>query len=272
MIRNVTVLSTILFTVVGCRAGDNITATEAREALDESATSSEAAALTSNSIELSTNFTLAAGVERAAEELKGFIVSQLQCADVTVSGGTLTVVYGAKPGNCTYRGHTFSGSHSITLSREETGAVVVDHTWTELSNGLVEVSGSAHVTWAANAAERRVQHELSWKRLSDGRTGTGNGDRTQRPLPTGLETGISVEGTRSWTGQAGTWELGITAVEMRWQDPIPQAGTYALDTPNGKHVELDFERVDDDTIEVIVHGARRDFSFEVSKTGEVREK
>ena len=32
-------------------------------------------------------------------------------------------------------------------------------------------------------------------------------------------------------------------VEMRWVDPVPESGTYTLDTPSDKRITLDFERL-----------------------------
>ncbi len=57
--------------------------------------------------------------------------------------------------------------------------------------------------------------------------------------------------------------------EIRWEDPVPQAGTFKLDTPFEKFVSLSFVRLDDDTIEVTVASGEEEFSFEVSKLGTV---
>ena len=69
------------------------------------------------------------------------------CAEVTLTEGTLSVEYGAKPGTCTYRGHSFAGTHVIAIERNEDAAVVVQHTWTEFTNGVVTLNGTAQVTW-----------------------------------------------------------------------------------------------------------------------------
>src|SRR5688572_19706808 len=100
--------------VVGCLAlvlcgcpkdkDESLTNAEALEAADESAVSSQASALTTSSVEISTSFTLGQGVQQAANEIRTFIQSQLPCADINVEVGKLTVNYGAKPGTCTYKG------------------------------------------------------------------------------------------------------------------------------------------------------------------------
>src|SRR5205807_861135 len=85
-----------------------MTGAEASQALGESNTASQASALQSSSIEITTNFTIGKAVTDAAGEIKTFLAAELPCADVTLADATLTVKYGAKPGNCTYHGHTFS--------------------------------------------------------------------------------------------------------------------------------------------------------------------
>jgi hypothetical protein len=248
-----------------------ITLAQAHEALDESTADSQAASLTTSSIEVSTNFTIGKGVAAAVAELQTFLGDTLPCADVTLAGATLTVKYGAKSGSCTYKGHTFSGTHAITLSQNDMAQVIVDDTWTDLSNGIVKVSGTAHVTWDFSNVSRRVQHDLTWTRLSDGKTGEGTGDRTQKPLADGLSEGIQVDGSRTWTGPAGKWSLAIEGVQMRWADPLPQAGTYELTTPAAQSVSLSFRRVDDKTIACTLASGGHSFSFDVAEAGQVTE-
>ena len=262
-------LSLLLTACPKDKAADSspMTVGEAHEALDESTTESQASSLTTSSVEISTNFTIGKAVQEAAGELKTFIGTQLPCADVQLAGATLTVKYGAKPGNCVYNGHTFSGSHSITLSKNDDAQVLVDHTWTDLSNGVVKVTGTAHVTWDLTEEFRKVQHDLTWTRISDGRMGRGTGDRTQKPLPGGLSEGIQVDGSRTWTGAAGRWDLAIEGVQLRWSDPVPQAGTYRLASPKGRSLELAFRRVDSDTIACTLSSGGRSFEFDVNKVG-----
>ena len=147
--------------------------------------------------------------------------------------------------------------------------VVVDHVWIKLSDGVVELDGSAHVTWNFSDQTRHVVHDVSWTHLASGRTGKGTGDRTQRALAGGIAEGIQIDGSRSWSGARGNWDLAIDGVQMRWSDPVPQAGSYSLSTPFDKSVSMSFSRVDDDTIQVTVAGPKRDFSFTVSKAGAI---
>ncbi len=52
-------------------------------------------------------------------------------------------------------------------------------------------------------------------------------------------------------------------------DPVPAAGRYTLTNPDLKPLVLSFNRLDADTIQVTVRGARKDFVFNVSRAGEV---
>lgn len=269
MKRSALVLS---MAVMGLSAGcqDGMTVAEAREALNEATISSQASDLTAASIDITTNFTIGQAVTAAANELKTFIGTQLPCADIQLSNATLTITYGAKPGMCFYRGHQFSGKSQVTVTKDDMGDVIVDHVWTDMSNGLVKVSGTAHVTWSAANASRHVVHELTWTRISDNKTGTGSGDRTQTALAEGIAVGMQVDGSRAWQGAAGRWDLSIQGVQMRWADPVPQAGKNTLMTPAKKSATMTFTRVDADTIKVTVVSGRATFRFNVHKAmGEI---
>jgi len=263
MKRSYLAFTVLALSAFGCKQ-QGLTRAEASEALEESQLSTQAAALTSGTVEITTNFTIGAAVEAAADELRTFYAEQLPCAAVSLEASTLTVDYGVN-GDCLYRGQVYRGSHSVTISRNDENEVVVDHVWQHLRNEQVEVNGTATVTWSLDDPSRHIQHELSWERLSDGRIGVGSGDRIQRPLADGIETGFSVDGTRQWRGESGTWDLSINDVEMRWVDPVPQAGSYSLDTPFDKQVTLAFDRVDDTTIKVTVSGGDKSFDFDVHR-------
>ncbi|MCA9580928.1 MAG: hypothetical protein KC416_03980 [Myxococcales bacterium] len=251
----------LLLLSVGCEA---LTRDEAQQALDEVQLSSQASALTASSVEISTHFTIGDAVEQAAEELRSFVQSQLPCAEIALDGATLTIEYGANPGMCVYRGQTYAGTHQISVMNNEMDDVVVNHTWTDFQNQEVKVNGTATVTWSFADKERHVVHEATWERMSDGRTGTGSGDRIQKPLGGGLLEGFSVDGTHSWKGKSGNWHLDIDQVEMRWIDPVPQDGTYTLDTPFDKAVSVDFTRISATQIQVVISGPKKSFDFKVN--------
>jgi hypothetical protein len=268
------VLALPLLVLTGCpreKNGDPLTLGEATAALEQASDAGQAEGLTASSVDISTNFTIGKAVKAGAEELRTFIGSQLPCADITLEDSTLTVVYGGKPGDCSYRGHHFSGTHVISIERNEDAQVEVHHEWTDFSNGVVSLDGTADVTWNLTDKTRRVKHQSQWTHLSSGRTGVGSGDRLQSALAGGVTEGIQVDGERTWDGAKGHWDLAIDGVQLRWTDPVPQAGSYTLTTPFDKTVSMSFERVDSDTIQVSVAGPKRDFSFNVSKLGAITE-
>ncbi|MBN2494631.1 MAG: hypothetical protein JXR96_08590 [Deltaproteobacteria bacterium] len=249
-----------------------LTLAETLQALDESALENQALTSSSGTVEISTHFTIGQAVEAAADELRDFIQSQLPCAEISVEGAKLTVEYGVHTGNCTFHGQTYSGSHSVEIVSAQQGEIEVHHEWDALRNARVEVSGTADVTWSSAESSRRVVHELNWIRLRDDKQATGSGDRTQTALPAGILEGIGIQGSRQWSSDTGDWNLDIDGVEVRWIDPVPQAGTYELSTPfDGKTATFRFERVDEDTIAVTVESGRRSFTFHVNKAGTVTE-
>lgn len=256
----------------GCprRGGDSLQAGEARAALEEASSASEADNLTGSTIEISTHFTIGQGVARAAEELRDFVASQLPCAELTLVDGTLDIRFGATGASCTYNGHTYLGEVLLTVHKNEQQEIVVEHEWLELSNGRVKLNGGATVTWNFQEATRHVQHTASWTDLRTGRSFEGSGDRLQQALPGGVAEGIRVDGVRSWKSDRGQWDLAIDGVEMRWADPVPQAGSYTLSTPDDKSLGLSFLRKDEDTIAVTVSSGKRAFSFDVTKLGAVQ--
>lgn len=136
-------------------------------------------------------------------------------------------------------------------------------------HGRISVTGDAEVTWSLDDPSRHVVHDRTWTRLADGRSGRGTGDRTQRPLDGGLAEGFSVDGARTWDGPRGHWSLDIDGIEMRWVDPLPQAGTLALTTSKEQLITLQFERLDADSIGVTAGGGDRMIDFTVNAPGAI---
>ncbi|MEO1271164.1 MAG: hypothetical protein AAFX99_23985 [Myxococcota bacterium] len=255
--------------LLGCPPEETLSNDEAREALDEAMLSTQAEALTYDTIEITTDFTIGAAVEDAVEEMKAFVESQLPCAQTNREGATLTIVYGATGDTCLYNGKSYSGTHQVTLSKNDDTSIEVAHTWTDMSDGKLMLDGVATVTWNRDTQTRNVVHDLTW---NDGtRSVQGSGDRTQSLLDSemGLRGGIQISGIRTWSTAKGDWNLTLEDVEIRAQDPIPQKGSYALTHPNGKVLGLSFERLDENTIEVSMTGTRRDRTFQVSRIGTV---
>jgi len=240
-----------------------LSAEEAREALDEASISSAAASLTAGSIDISTHFTIGGAVENVASDIRDFVHTQLPCARVTLVGARLTIEYGALPGICIYQGQTYAGTHVIDVMASSASQVMVEHTWTGLSNQTVSVTGSAMVTWNAADATRHASYSTTWTRASDGHTGTGTGDVTQSALSGGVLLGFAESGERTWRSAAGTWSLDIDRVQMRWIDPCPQSGTYTLTTPSSRHLTLSFTRTVPMTIRATIASGARSYDIDV---------
>lgn len=253
--------------LTACR--DRMTYGEALQAMSESATSAKGESMTQEIIEISTDFTIGGAVEDAAQELHDWLASQIECSEVTVDGATVTVDFGTLEDDCTYRDHTYAGLWTITVQSNRDDEVVVDHEWTDLTNGEVTLDGQAQVTWSEDDHSRRVVHGVTWS--DDERVIEASGDRLQTLLDpdAGLDAGIMVEGEREWVSDGGTWTLDIDAVEMRGQDPVPQAGLYTLTTPDLDVVTLDFQRLDEDTIEATLACSWKTWVFHVSADGRI---
>lgn len=242
-----------------------LTREEAAEAVEEAKLFAQATAVVGATIELNSEFTIGGAVEAAAESLRDFLAEELPCAAVEVTGATLSIEYGALDGDCSYRGMDYSGTHEVTISKTDAGSLVVEHEWTSLSNGVVEVTGTAEVTWAGgDDPSRRVVHALEWTRISDGRSASGSGDRTQRALDGDLELGLLVDGKASWEGDSGAWSLTIDEVGMRWRDPVPESGSYTLDTPFDKSLSLAFERTEATTVRLTASSGSRSYDWDVT--------
>jgi hypothetical protein len=256
------VLALLTWVGIGCVLG--LTNEEAKTSLEEIVFVTQAATLVSNSVELYGDVTIGGLVSAAAEDLRLFVESQLPCAEVTLVDTTLTVVYGAYEGNCTFRGHTFEGTHRVTVVKNQTEDIEVHHEWERFSNGKIVVDGTADVTWSLSNSTRHIVHELAWVRLSDGRAAVGSGDRVQGLLDGSLAVGFTENGLHRWSGESGDWELTIDGAELRWIDPAPQAGLYTLDTPFDKTITLEYERVSSTKIVATVEGGGDRYTFDIA--------
>jgi hypothetical protein len=246
---------------------------DAQQALVDSSLASQAETLLSAGVDISTQFTIGDAVEQAATELQNFVASELPCASIARTGATLTVSYGALPGDCTYRGHAFAGSQTIQVMRNAANEVAVHHEWSDFNDGHVSLTGSADVVWSSSTQSRHVTHDIEWTALSGayhGETGSNHGDRTQTPLANGgIAVGLRIDGTRSWDGALGHFDLDIDGVEVRWSDPVPQAGAYVLTSTSDLPLTLAFNRISAQSIRVSASSGTHTFSFVVASDGQV---
>jgi len=243
---------------------DSASAAEIRMAVDEVVVSGQAASLEDGVVEITTDFTLADGVQGIVEQIRGFVESQIPCSTIEVQGDhTLVIDFGALEDSCEFRGRTFAGI--VTVSYEVVGdEVVVTHDYAGITDGRATLDGRAVVTWRDRSRHVVTDFEVEAPRGDF----SSDSDRTQTLLGERGD-GIVVVGERNWHGPRGDWHLEIEDVEMRAIDPVPQDGSYVLTTANGSEITMTFERIDDDTIEVVVSGGRRDRVFRVTSAGEV---
>ncbi len=260
-------------TASACFQQDGMTQLEAAEAMGEALASGKGEALTNEVVEVSTDFTMGAALEAAAEELAAWWQSQAPCTIVTVDGSTVELDFGDLEDDCSYNGHTYAGITRITVESTDEQQLLVSHEWQDMTNGDVSATGEGDVTWAAgDNPSRHVEHAIDWSDAE--RQVSASGDRTQQLIDPdlGLTGGIVVDGTRDWSTEAGDWLLDIESVEMRGQDPVPQDGSYVLTTPEGDELVMVFERLDEDSIQVTVSGIRGgDRVWVVNSTGQIEE-
>ena len=250
-------------TTTGCKQ-EELTYAEAQQALEETVASTKSEAVASEVITLTTSFTIGQAVEDAAEELRSFVVSQVPCSKVTLEDATVTIDFGTLEDECTFNGHTYAGVASVHIERNNDGDVVVSHAWDGLTNGDVTLDGGATVTWSLDDGTRNVAHDAVWSDATRSVHATGNWTQRLLDPELGLEGGIQVDGERSWDASGKVWDLQIDAVQMRGQDPVPQAGQYTLTTPEDKVMGLLFERIDKNTIRVTFTGLKKEHVFEVN--------
>jgi hypothetical protein len=249
---------------------DTMTNREVLTALEESRDSSRGERATAEPIEISTEFTIGDAVDAAAQQMADFWASQEPCTDVTVEAGTILVDYGGLDDDCEFEGNTYGGQATIDIDSTTPGQVQVTHTWDALTDGDVQVDGGAVVTWAdVGALSRQVTTDHTWSDVADGTTVDVLGDHTLGFLDeeAGLDAGITLEGTRDWFSESGDWHVDMTGLELRLQDPVAQAGVLSLTNPDGRHLDLIHERIDETTIRVTLTGARKDWVFDVNQLG-----
>lgn len=256
--RVLPVLLLCLAPLAGCDGDLQGGSSDFRTAVDEVVATGEGESLEDDIIEITTQFTIAEGLETAAAQVRAYLQTQLPCATVEApTEHSLVVTFGAT-GDCEYDGRALSGTLTVSFDAED-DAVVVTHGYDDLTNGHATLDGTATVTWTD--ASRRVVTDLQLE-TSRG-TVTATSDRTQRRLGD-VGDGIVVSGTRAWSGPRGDWHVEIDDVEIRGIDPVPQDGAYVLTQPNGNEVTMTFDRLDADTIEVEVTGGRRDRTFHIT--------
>lgn len=246
---------------------EGMTYAEMREAMDQVVLTGQAISLENSVTEITTSFTIGDAVDAAREEVASFLESQMPCSDVTYDGDAgLTIDFGDLGDACEYRGRTYAGVVNLQFS-VEAGSVDVAHTYEGLTDGIVTIDGTSDVRWTDGT--RHVINSFTF--ANDTTSVNLESDRIQTLIDPelGLEGGVEVNGWRRWGGENFGWRTEIDGVEVRLQDPVPQAGSYTVTTDRDKEVVMSFARVDEDTIEVRITGGWTDRRFNVTSSGAV---
>ncbi|MCB9701637.1 MAG: hypothetical protein H6711_07090 [Myxococcales bacterium] len=253
----------------GCFDTGGASNLEMRAAVGEIVAQGQAQGIENEITELTTSFTIGGGVAEVVQEIQDFIASQAPCSTVSGADNTLTIDFGTLDDQCTYNGHTYAGIVTIAISIEG-AATIVDHTYSDFTNGNITMNGTKKVTYQDQS--RRIETDYAFVN-KEGKTIDTTSDRLQTLLDEaqGLAGGIVINGERHWEGENGLWDLDIDEVEVRWIDPVPQAGLYSLHTPRDKTITMAFERVDADTIAVTVDGGRSTKVYHVTAAGQIEE-
>lgn len=266
----------------GCSPADELTAEEAKTALEQAAYATQVGALQADFGEISTSFTIAEGVEQAAQNLRDFWKSQAPCADVQLQGLTVTVQWGVKGAGCPWRGKTWTGTTATTLETIAQGQVRVRHDWIAFGDGIWSVSGTDTVTWQSNAGQAssglQRSSTASWTATGvapqvAGKVLSGTHTITHQLVDPaqGLAAGVRIDGQRVWTTEQGSWTLKVSGIEARGADPVPQAGRYTLTNPDNKAISMSFARVDATRIRVEVSWGKHQFAFVVRQVGTIEQ-
>lgn len=281
MVTGMLVVAALPLALAGCLE-EGFTWGEAQVVVDEAKLTTETQALTGDvvevtTIEVNTDFQIGQAIEDAVTAIAENVAAQIQCAIVTIDGTTVEIDFGPVDEDCAGARKHYGGVVRVTVDVIDDAHVEVHHTWEGLTNGRVTiVTGSADVSWDFDALTRTVDHEINWQIVGEeDRIVHATGHRVQSPLDTelGVFEGIEIEGERHWDTEAGDWDLDIDAVEIRWIDPVPQAGQHVITTPftdragQRKALTIDYVRVDEDTIKVTLTGPVRTFEFNVNRFG-----
>jgi len=67
----------------------------------------------------------------------------------------------------------------------------------------------------------------------------------------------------AYVGDNNVRAFAINGVELRWVDPVPQAGSYVLTTPADRSLTMSFARIDATTIKVTIESGSKSFDIDV---------
>lgn len=254
-----TLVALLPLLAIGCETAGEMSRLEALQALDEVDKSARGEEATAEVVEVSTDFTIGAALEAAAETIADWWTAQAPCTEVSLAGNVLTVDYGTLDDECAWNGRTYAGVNTMTFVSSTAGELEVLHDWNAFTDGVVVVDGGATVTWSGEDQTRRVETEHTWTAVDGGETVDVVGDHVTGPMEEDVpwwQSGFTLDGDRAWTSDGEEWTLVMTGLEWRLIDAAPEIGTIDVVAPSGKSVSLVYDRVDEDTISCTLVGVR----------------
>ncbi len=249
----------------GCQHDSEV----AREALEQAIASAKGQALSTEIIELGTNFVPGMSVEESLDYLAVWILAQVECAEVSQDQEMIIVDLGTLDNMCDLGGYSYGGIVRLFIMRTTSTEAEVIHNWVGLTDGSTLLDGYANVLWRTSTDVRDVISTVSWTG-DDGVMETHDTLFQEEIEPKlGLDGGIWVKGSRVWTSGQQEWLLEASDLEMMGRDPVPRNGLYRVTSPEGKELRMEFAALDDNTVQVTIDDGASQWSARLSKGGEI---
>ncbi|MEE2779098.1 MAG: hypothetical protein VYE15_01140 [Myxococcota bacterium] len=249
------ILSLVSLVGSGCEEGV-LTRDEARSALNETSLSTQVYGL-ATLVASSLQSQQASTEEELASDLRSWWAQQLDCGTVAGEGTGVSVVFDEQ--GCDWLQRTWTGEIALEVTGTSAQQHQLSGTFTQVSTGILAVSGSVSVTWSREANTGTIVHSLTWSDGTNGRVSEGECVLTLE------EDGgvVTLNGERSWDGDTGPWTLTLEGTAVRGADPVPETGRYKVESPVAGPLDLDFQRGGEDTLSVSVTGMGQAYSFTV---------
>lgn len=219
-------------------------------------------------LDLTTEQTIGERHDAAAQTVADWFASQAPCATSTLTGNadaaTLTLDFGTVAGACVWQGASTTGQWTLDFTDALDNGHSIDHTWTSLHHGELDLDGTATVTVPSSGDARTVTTDHVWTD-PDG-TVDVQGTHTLQWLD--LAAGeLHLDGSRQWTDEEGTWSLEVVDCAFFLDEAIPYTGTWTITRPDDRTVDLVFGRDGEGETTVTLDGTWRSWVFVVMPEG-----
>lgn len=255
MARPLIILALAALGALGCEEG-LLTRDEARAALNEASLSTQIHGLVT--VVASSGREVGAGTrEETAQALHTWWSTEVLCGTAGVEGTTVTVLF--DEGGCPWLDRTWTGQLSLEVTSSSGTERSMSVLFTDVGTGLLVVSGTMESQWDLAQDQGTISHSLVWSDGNNGRVGEGETSLTFAEDGAVAE----IEGLRTWDGDTGAWSLTLDKAHIRGADPVPETGTYTVESPLTESLVLAFERASDRELEVAISGPGHTYHFTV---------